>query len=132
MKQQRLMYSRSTLPIDKVRQPPGVLIQVQLQLAFFVDDQLRSGKQLAGALALVLIVELQHASSQIKGLSLAIGPCLTESDLSSSGKDNLSSRRRRRHHDVGAVVTQGASDLEVTYSLHFRKRVRQPLVLPLL
>ena len=54
------------LPIDNVRQSPGILIKVQLQLSFFVDNQLCSWKQLACTLALVLIVDLQHSGGQIK------------------------------------------------------------------
>src|SRR5438067_2068027 len=65
-------------PIEDVGESPGVLIQVQLQLALFIEDQLRRGIELAGALALVLGVEFEDAGSQTEGLRLGVGVGFTK------------------------------------------------------
>src|SRR5271156_5612057 len=55
----RLIDTGGSLPIDKVRQSPGVLIQIPLQLPLFVKDDLRHWIEDSRALALVLIVEFE-------------------------------------------------------------------------
>src|SRR5277367_1517286 len=99
-----LIYSSGSLPIDQIRQSPGVLIEVQLQFAFFVDDQLRRGIELPRAFALVLIVEFEYAGSQIEGHRLTVRPGLAHANLAIGRKNNLSASWRGGHHDVGAIV----------------------------
>ena len=72
---------RSTLPVDDIAEPPRVLVQIELQIAVFVDQQLGGRIQDAGALALVLVIEIYLASRQVKALGLRIRVGLTEGDL---------------------------------------------------
>src|ERR1700756_5094608 len=75
-------------PIENVGESPGVLIQVQLQLALFIEDQLRRGIELTGALALVLGVEFEHAGGQIEGLRLGVEVGLAKTDLTIGDEDD--------------------------------------------
>ena len=70
--QGKLVDPRSALPVDDIDQFPGILIELELNLALFVHGQLTQGIKNAGALALVLIVEIKFASSEVEGLRLCI------------------------------------------------------------
>src|SRR3954452_4156566 len=127
-----LVDAAGSCPIENVRESPGILIEVQLQLAFLIENQLRCRKQLSGALALVLRVEFEHASGEIEGLRLGIEVGFTEANLTVGNKDDLATCRSWSHPNVGAVVTEGSGDLDMTYGLHLREGRDQSLVLPLL
>src|SRR5262249_18964265 len=127
-----LVNSGRALPVDEVRQSPGILVEIPLQLALFVENQLRRRIKHPRALALILVVQIQNARSEIEGLRLAVGPCLGKPDLAAGEKDNLPARRCRDHLDIGAVIAQRPGNLDVTYRLHLRESVIQSLVLALL
>jgi hypothetical protein len=120
------------LPIDNVNQLPWILIEVQLQLALFIDNQLRQWVEKPCTLALILIVKLQYAGGKIEGHRLAIRPGLTKPDLPIGGKDDPSAGRCRSHRNVGAVIAQSTCDFDVPYGSHLLQRSNQPLVLALL
>jgi hypothetical protein len=55
----------------------------------------------------------------------------TEPDLTAGDKANLPSGRSWNQPDIAKIVPKRADNRDVTYSLHFRQRVHQPLVLAL-
>src|SRR5271156_2495244 len=113
-----LVDSGRSSPIEDVREPPRILRQVQLQLALLIKDQLRLGIESPHALALVLVVEFEHAGGQIEGLRLGVEVGFAKANLTIGDKDYLATGRRWSHLDVGTVVAERARDLDVAYSLH--------------
>ena len=67
-----MLVLRRTLPVDNVGKPPGILVQLDLQLTVLVDGELASRVQDAPALALILIVQLHLTCGQIERLRLGI------------------------------------------------------------
>jgi len=63
---------------------------------------------------------------------LAVRPSFSEADLAIRHKNDFPSSRRRNHLDVGAVVAECASDLDMAHGLHPLQRVDQSLVLSFL
>jgi hypothetical protein len=70
---------RCTLPVEEVPKSPWVLIQIELHLAVLVNDQLGRGVQDAGALALVLVIQVEFTGCKVialVGLSVKASPNL--------------------------------------------------------
>ena len=55
------------LPVEHVNQLPGVLVKFDLELSFFVNRKLGQGKQHAGALFLVLFIQVKLTCRKVKG-----------------------------------------------------------------
>src|SRR2546426_9601721 len=49
-------YCAISLPLDNVRQPPGILVKLELQLTFLIDDELRGREKNTFTLVLVFII----------------------------------------------------------------------------
>src|SRR5436305_2732530 len=94
-----LVDAAGSCPIENVRESPGILIEVQLQLAFLIENQLRCRKQLSGALAPVLRVEFEHASGQAEGLRLRVGVGFAKTNLTIGDEYDLAPGRCPRHFD---------------------------------
>src|SRR6516164_4061561 len=69
---EKLVDTGSALPIDDIDQFPGILIELELNLPFFVHCELTQGIKNTGALALVLIVEIKFTGSEVEGLRFCI------------------------------------------------------------
>ena len=54
-------------PVDDVDKIPGILSQLELQLAVRIDGQLRGRIKNTSALVLFLVVEVEFAGGQIEG-----------------------------------------------------------------
>src|SRR5664279_2429340 len=88
----RLVICRA-LPVDEVAQAPGILVQLNLQFAVFVDGELAGGIQNASALALVLVIQLKFAGGQVETLRLRVRIGFTEGDLAIGDETNRTARR---------------------------------------
>src|SRR5271157_4616160 len=108
----------SALPVDEVAEPPGVLVQLDLQLAVLVDGELGGRIQDACAFALVLVVQLEFSSRQVEGLGLAVGVCFAEGDLAVSDEANCAPGRRGDHADEAYVITQRAGNGDAANRRH--------------
>ena len=84
-----LVLARYSLPIDKVNQFPGILIQIPLQLTLLIEDKLSRRIKYTRTLALVLVVDLNDARCEVEGLRLGIKECFPESDLAVCDEDNF-------------------------------------------
>src|SRR5215472_2095331 len=62
-----LVHAGRALPVEHVDQLPRILVEFELHLSLIVERQLRQRKQDAGALALVLIVEVKFACREVEG-----------------------------------------------------------------
>ena len=65
---------------DDVRQAPRIFAELNLQIAVLIDYQLCRRVQHAGALLLVLIVDVDFAAGKVVGLRLSVMVGLLESD----------------------------------------------------
>src|SRR5215467_4999557 len=83
-----------SLPLDDVRQLPGILVKLPLQLAFLIDDELGGREKNTAALVLVVIVDVDFASGQIETLRLSAPIRFAESDLAVRNKSNGRAGRR--------------------------------------
>ena len=61
-----MLVLRRASPVDDVAQPPGILVQLDLQLAVLVDGELARGLQYPCALAFVLVVKLNLAGGEVE------------------------------------------------------------------
>ena len=68
----RVLFFLLGIPLDDVSQPPGVLVELPLQLSFFIDDELRGREENTVALALVAIIYVDFTGSQVETLRLAV------------------------------------------------------------
>jgi hypothetical protein len=132
VKRTALVDAGRSFPIENVNEFPRVLIQIPLQFALFVEHELRQGMQNANALGLVLVVNFDDSGGKIVRYRLAIGPGLRKTDLAVGHKDNFPSGWRRNHPDVGTVIAECASYLDVADRSHPLKCIDQSLVLSLL
>ena len=67
----------------------GFLRKIKLKLTVFVDDQLRSRIENSGALALVGVVQVEFARSQVVFLTLGRVVGFAKRDLPVGGEANL-------------------------------------------
>jgi hypothetical protein len=72
--------SPETEPVDDVHQLQGILAELKLKFALFVDNQLASRKKNAGALVLVGIVQVKLARRHIVRHALRLDVGFGESD----------------------------------------------------
>src|SRR6185437_4173623 len=80
-----------SLPVDNVRQSPRILIQVHLQFTLFVNNELRKRIDLARALALVLVVDVEDAGGQVIRHRLTVRPGFSHANLAIRDKHDPSS-----------------------------------------
>ena len=62
------------VPLDDVSEPPGILVKLELQLAFLVDDELRGREKNTVTLVLVLIVIVYVGSADRSGTGKNYSP----------------------------------------------------------
>jgi hypothetical protein len=127
-KKGELVDAGRTLPVNDVDEFPGILIELELELALLVDGELASGIQDAGALALVGIVDVELAGGEVEGLRLRVGIDFAEAELAIGDPANLASSWSGNHADEGDVVAQSAGDGTVPDSSHLREGVDQTVV----
>src|SRR4029077_10518536 len=82
------------VPLDDVRQPPGILVQLELQLSLLVDDELSGREKHAFTLALVFIIHGECTGGEIEALRLRIPVGFAESNLAAGNKTDGSAGRR--------------------------------------
>src|SRR3954463_13098501 len=80
------------IPVDDIHQFPRILTQLPLQLAIVVNDELRCRIQHPGTLVLILIVNINLASSQVESLRLCILEGLPEGNPAIGNKTNPTAR----------------------------------------
>jgi hypothetical protein len=78
-------------PIDNACQLPGILIQLHLQFAVRVDDELRSRKQHAGVFVFALLVDVDLTSAQVVRLRPGVMVSLAERDPAIGDEADLAS-----------------------------------------
>src|SRR4029077_617223 len=121
----------SAFPVDDIDQFPGILIELELNLALFVQGQLASGIENAGALALVGVVDVEFTGGEVKGLRLCVGVDFAEAKQAIGNPADFTAGGSRDHADEGDVVTQSAGDGAVADGFHFGEGVDEAIVLAL-
>jgi len=121
----------SAFPIDDVNEFPGILIELELNLALFVHGQLASGIEDAGALALVGVVDVEFTGGEVKGLRLCVGVDFAEAKQAIGNPADFAAGGSGDHADEGDVVTQSAGDGAMADGFHFGKGVDEAIVLAL-
>jgi len=121
-----------SLPLDDVRQPPGILVKLELQLALFIDDELRGREKNAATLALVTIIQVDLSSRQIETLCLGTPIGFAEGNLAVSDKTDGPARRRDNFTDVAKIESEHTGDRYPAHAFHLLKGIHQSVVLPLL
>src|SRR4029077_12531276 len=119
----------SAFPVDDIDQFPGILIELELNLALFVQGQLASGIENAGALALVGVVDVEFTGGEVKGLRLCVGVDFSEAKQAIGNPADFAAGGSGNHADEGDVVTQSAGDRAVADGAHFGEGVDQAIVL---
>src|ERR1700741_4240676 len=127
-----LLQLPSLVPIDNIREPPRILVELELELPFFVYDQLGRRVEESTALVFVGIVNFDLTGRQVVRFGLCIVISFTESDHAVGDKANLSARWRWDDPDETEVVANRAGDRNTADGLHLRKRIYQALILSLL
>ena len=89
---QVLFFGAGLVPVDDANQIPVVLIELKLELALFVDDQLGSRVKNARALVFVGIVQVEFAGRQVVGGGSGVVTSFGESDRAVGGKANFAAR----------------------------------------
>ena len=121
-----------SIPLDDISQPPGILVKLPLQLTFLIDDELCSGEKNAVTLALVFIVDIDFAGSQVETLRLGIPIGFAKSNLTVSHKTYGLAGRRQDLADEAKIVSNCAGNLDPAYTSHLLQSVHQSVVLALL
>jgi len=127
-----LLVGPSSVPIDDVDQLPGILAELKLKLALFVDDQLGSRVKHSAALLLILIVQIKFPSGQIEGFALSVVIGFTESDPAVGSEPDLAAGWRGNQGNVVEVIAKRAGDGNAANGLHALEGFDQTLVLALL
>src|SRR5215469_3765659 len=91
-------------PVDDINEIPGILTQLELELAFLVDDELRGRVEEASAFVFFLIIEIEFPSGQIEGLALRIKKGLTKANLTIGNKADFATGGSRDHADKADVI----------------------------
>ena len=129
--QQFLFEGAGLVPIDNVDELPSVLIELELELPLFVNDQLGRRVENSAALILVGIVYFDLARSQVERSGLGVVISFTESEQSVGNKANLASCWSGNQANETEVVANCAGDGNTADGLHLGKRIYQPFVLAL-
>src|SRR6185437_7364186 len=114
-------YSHISLPLDDVNQLPRILVQLELQFAFLVDDELRGREKSTATLAFVFRIELDFTGGQIEILRLSILIGFAERDPAICKKTNGSAGRGHNFSNEAKIVSNCARDLYPTHVFHFFK-----------
>src|ERR1700675_863107 len=120
------------LPIENINQVIGIPNEIHLQLSLLIDHEFGCRVQLARALALVRIIQVEFASRQVVVAGSRVPVHLTEPEGPVSDEANLPSSWGWNHLNVTAVIPQSARDLDVTRRFHLAQRVDQPFIPALL
>ena len=123
---------RRTSPVDDIAQPPGILVQLDLELAILVDGELAGWIQNSVALTLILVIQLELARRKVESLRLCVEVRLTKSDFAVGDETDRSTGRGLDQSDEGEIVPQGSRYLDASDGFHFGKRVDKSLILALL
>ena len=107
------------------------MAELKLKLALFVDDELGSGVENAGALVLIRVVQIKFTSGQIEGLALGIVVGFSESDRAVSSEPDPAAGWRGNQGNVAEVVADGAGDGNSADGFHVLECFDQALVLAL-
>jgi hypothetical protein len=127
-----LLQLSSLVPIDNIHELPRILVELELELPFFVYDQLGRGVEESTALVFVGIVNFDLTRRQVVCCGLRIVISFTESDHAVGDEANLSARWRWDEPDETEVVANRAGDRDTADGLHLRKGIYQALILSLL
>src|SRR4029077_1057935 len=126
--QAKLVDAGSALPVDDIDQFPGILIELELNLPFFVHCQLTERIKNAGALTLVLIIEIEFTSSEVEGLRLCIPVNFAEPQKAIGDPADFAASRSGNHMNVRDIVTESAGNGAVADRFHLGESVDQPLI----
>src|SRR5271166_1827591 len=114
-----LVFALRSLPIDDVPKSPGILIEIEGQLPIITDAQLGRGVQDARALALVLVVDVDLARSQVKRLGLGIIIGFPKPDLTVGYETDLASGWGWDQSDKADVVPECTGNADMAHRFHF-------------
>src|ERR1700704_1879308 len=81
-----LLQRAGLVPIDNVDELPGIFVELELELSFFVNDQLSCRVENPAALIFVGIVNFNLACGQIVRSGLSVVVSFTESDQAVGNK----------------------------------------------
>ena len=129
---QVLFFGAGLVPVDDANQIPVVLIELKLELALFVDDQLGSRVKNARALVFVGIVQVEFAGRQVEGFCCGVVTSFDESDRAVGGEANFAARVGADQPNISEVRANGAGDGNSADGLHLLERVDQTLILAFL
>src|SRR5271165_2432796 len=120
-----LLGNAGLVPVDDVDEFPGIFVELEFELAFFVDDQLGSGIENAGALTFVLIIEIELAGGQVVGGGWGVGINFTEAKHAIADEPNLETRVGGDQTNVAEVVTESAGDGDAADGPHLGESIDQ-------
>src|SRR5260370_39656094 len=112
--QAELVDAGSALPINDVNEFPGVLVELNLQLSFFVGSELCGGVKDATTLALFLVVDVEFAACEVEGLRLGVRVHFTEAELAIGDETNLACGGSGGHSDGTASVDDAGAFSKTT------------------
>src|ERR1700758_1904274 len=115
-----LLTQADWIPVYDAHEFPGVLVKLELELAFLIDDQLSGRVEKARALFLVGVVQVEFACGQIISGGIRTSIDFAKSDSSVGGKANFTTRISADQANVSEVRSGRARDGYTTDGLHFR------------
>src|SRR6201987_3340603 len=126
------LYCSISFPLDNVSQFPGILVKLELQLSFLIDDELRGRKENTVTVVLVLTIQVDLTGGQIETLCLGTPIGFSEGNLSVSNPTDGPAGRRDNLPYVAKIVPKVAGDRYPAHAFHLLEGIHQPVVLPLL
>jgi hypothetical protein len=120
------------VPVDDINQLPGILAELPLKLALFVDNQLGSGEKHAGALVLVGVIYVEFARGQVIGRARTGFHGLTDPDRAVGGEADPAAGGCTSQPNISEVGADCAGDGNAANRLRLAERVHQTLALALL